>query len=118
MHAFCLSSNLPPTASDHQGPCSQAFSARSYNPTHLTSSSVHLFPLSRDMSSFRNLQGNNFKEARFHLLKWTLEYPAAQGVPSPAGRAMVSALWFYHAWVWHTGLEVWPGLYWKMELCS
>lgn len=117
MHACCLSSNLSPTASHHQGPCFQAFSARSYDLMHLTSFSVHLPPLSSDMSSFHNLQENSFKGAHFHLLKWTLEYPAAQGVPSPARRVMVPALWFYHAWVWHTGLEVWPGLCWKMELC-
>lgn len=64
---------------------------------HLTSSSVQLLPLSSDMSSFHNLQENSFKEAHFHLLKWILEHPTAQGVPSPARRVMVPALWFYYA---------------------
>lgn len=64
---------------------------------HLASSSVHLLPLSSDMSSFRNLRENSFKEAHFHPLKWTLEHPTAQGVPSPAKRVMAPALWSYHA---------------------
>lgn len=88
----------PCTASDHQGPHSHAFSARNYHPMHLASSFVHPLPLSSNFNSMSSfLQENSCKEAHFHLLRWALEHLAAQGVPSPARKVKVPALWSYHA---------------------